>query len=251
LTSLDRARESLRRVQTSGASLGCTQLSGAECQPTTPIHSPLPLKRYTFDFGTEICVWRLARRIVRMTNPLGCEMEFSAHALAGGAFFASFSRDGASAWHVASGHLLERFGLGGEGEGLRIARLTGAATVLDRSSYEWPTLGLSVTLPIEFAHRTNGKNVEIGLAVRMPVTNGSPNLAVVYATQQAGNSGWREFELSRNFQLLRFAFNVPSVSEGYKNCPIVVVNPDFQGLSRAIELLGLYVKPGLHDQGDF
>lgn len=160
-------------------------------------------------------------------------------AAAGGGFAASFLEEDVRKWQIGPGHRLERFSL--DPSGPVFARLTSSGT-LDKASVEWASLGLSMALPVEFANLANGRTVEVGFIARSAQSNGSPDLSVIYATQQAGNSLWRTIELKPNFEAFKFTFDVPKVESGYVNGPIVVFHSDAAGSGRAVEMIGSYVK---------
>lgn len=143
-------------------------------------------------------------------------------------------------WRIASGHRLERFSL--DQSGAVFARLT-STVPLDRKSVDWAAQGLTITFPPQFNNATAGQTVEIGLAARSAQSNGAASIAVVYATQGQGNSGWKDFKLSGDFQLFTFKFKVPKLPNGYVNGPIIVLSSDPAGGGHAAELMGVYVKP--------
>lgn len=158
---------------------------------------------------------------------------------AGNGFAATFTDADAKKWQVGSGHQLERF-TSDDGKNV-VARLT-SSTPIDFASFDWPTQGLSIVLPVEFAALANGKRIEVGFAARMPGANASEAISVIYATQQAGNSTWQQVQLGPTFALGRFTFDVPAVAEGYTKNPIIVFHSDGAGGGKSVELLGLYVK---------
>lgn len=160
-------------------------------------------------------------------------------AAAGGGFVASFMEPDIGKWQIAPGHQLERFSL--DPSGPVFSRVTSSAA-LDKASVEWPSLGLSMTLPLEFANVANGRKVEIGFVARSAQSNGSPELSVIYATRQAGNSLWRAVELKPTFEVYKFTYDVPQIEAGYVNGPIVVFHSDASGSGRAVEMIGAYVK---------
>lgn len=165
------------------------------------------------------------------------EAEFMAlinDAAARGGFAATFA-DSAN-WQVTEGHRLERFSL--TKPNIVMARLSSAVPRRDDMLLQ----GLSIELPIDFAQRVNGKQIEIGVVARVPQSNGATEISLVYATRQAGNSGWRPLSLGPQFALHSFKFDVPKVDLGYTAQPIVVMHADSAGQGRAVEMLGIYVK---------
>lgn len=161
-------------------------------------------------------------------------------AASGGGYAATFSSVDAAKWQIAAGHKLERFSV--EGEDVSFARLS-SNTPMDAATWEWATQGLSTTFPVDFNNQTNGGRIEVGVVARAPAANPAGTISVVYATQQAGNSGWRELTLGGEFALSTFTFDVPKVEPGtYTKQPIVVINADPSGAGRSAEILGVYVK---------
>jgi hypothetical protein len=165
-------------------------------------------------------------------------------AVKGGGYSVTFTQADAGKWQVADGHRLEKFSV--DGGDTMFARLTSGAP-LNRDTWEWSTQGLSTTLPVEFNNQTNGKKIEIGVVARASAVNASPALSVVYATQQAGNSGWRQIPLAGQLQLTTFIFQVPEIPPGtYTAHPILVIHADDSGGSRAAEIVGVYIRE-LHE----
>jgi hypothetical protein len=162
------------------------------------------------------------------------------NAAAGGGYAVTFETADAQKWQLGAGHRFERFSVDGGGV---FGRLT-SSVPLNGTTWEWNTQGLSTSFPVEFNNRTNGSKVQIGIVARRPATNGSPTLSAVYATQQAGNSGWQELSLGPNFELKTFTFDVPPREPGtYTAQPILVINADKTGSGAAAEVLGVFVKP--------
>jgi len=160
-----------------------------------------------------------------------------------GGYSLTFSQADNSKWQLGEGHKLERFGL--DGADAAFARLT-SNVPLNATTWEWSTQGLSAELPVEFNNRTNGQKIEIGVVARASAANSSNAVTVVYATQQAGNSGWHDLRLSSDFSLQTFVFDVPKRDPGsYDKMPIIVLNSDRSGGGKAVEIMGVYVKPVL------
>jgi hypothetical protein len=161
-------------------------------------------------------------------------------AAANGGFVLTFADTDIKNWTIAQGHKLERFSIDG-GQAV-LARLSSSAE-LSNDPPTWAERGLSFTFPAGFGARTNGAKLEVGVVARRAQTNGAENLHVVYATQQAGNSGWHKLPLQSEFQLLKFNYDVPALDTGYTIPPIIVLHADASGAGRAAEIVGLYVKP--------
>jgi hypothetical protein len=161
-------------------------------------------------------------------------------AAAGGGYAVTFSQPDATKWQVGEGHQLERFTV--DNGTTAFARLT-SSVPLDAKSWVWSAQGLSTLFPVAFNNKTNSGKLQIGVIARAPATNSSKAISVVYATQEAGNSGWKDIPLGPNFELSTFVFEVPSRNPGsYTKQPILVINADRTGGGASAEILGVYVK---------
>lgn len=156
-----------------------------------------------------------------------------------GGFAASFSEADARKWLLADGHRFERLSV--DSAQAVVGRLSSGVPV-DNTPPSWESQGLSVELPVTFAQQWNGKRIEIGIIARTPKANPSDVLNVVYATRQAGNSGWRRFKLAPDFQIYTILFDLPEVATGYQNKPIIVLHSDAAGKGHSVELLGVYAR---------
>jgi hypothetical protein len=176
---------------------------------------------------------------VQASSPEELLAEMSQAAIGGG-FAVTFSEKDASRWTLANGHRLERFSV--DSKDAAFARLS-SSVPLDPKTWEWAGQGLAVTFPVGFNNATNGHKIEIGIVARRSLTNSSDAISVVYATQQAGNTGWHKITLKQDFELATFTFDVPKVTDGaYTHQPILVIHSDSEGRGRAGEILGVYVK---------
>lgn len=151
----------------------------------------------------------------------------------------TFADAEAKKWAIAPGHRIERFSVGDAASA--VVRLTSTGSI-DYKSFDWPNQGLSVTLPHDFAKISNGQQIEVGFIARQSSSNPSDTISVVYATQEAGNSTWRQIKLGGTFEMHKFVYNVPNMPTGYTKDPIVVIHSDFMGQGRSVEILGVYVK---------
>jgi hypothetical protein len=64
----------------------------------------------------------------------------------------------------------------------------------------------------------------------------------VFATRQAGNSGWRKITPTGTFALTTFTYDVPKVAAGYHEPPMIVIHADPSGQGKSIEVFGIYVR---------
>jgi len=177
-------------------------------------------------------------------NPFGPSLETQLmarinEAASQGGLVATFGEPYTKGWQLPKGHRLERFSLN-DGEAV-FSRLT-SSVPRTNDLPTWPDRGLSFSFPIDFATRTKGQWLEIGIVARRSPQNSSETLNVVYSTQQAGNSGWQNLALGENFELKTFPYQVPDVPEGYSHQPIIVLHSDTEGRGRSVEILGVYVK---------
>lgn len=157
-----------------------------------------------------------------------------------GGYAATFSGSSVKAWQIAEGHALERFSIN-DGEAV-FARLTSSAPT-SKEGWEWAQQGLSWLLPKQFNTRTNGQKVEVGIIARQSGSNPNDTLSVLYATGGYGNSGWKKIPLTADFELKTFVFDFKAVDATEFNHPILVITADTDGAGKAVEILGVYVKP--------
>lgn len=149
---------------------------------------------------------------------------------------ASFGDNHLDFWAVTDAHKLERF------------RISGTENVFARLSSTLPLdpenrlSGLQLKLPLSWAQKVNGRRIEIGVLARQPMTNSANDISMLYATLQAGNSGWQTLQLNRTFAILRFTYDVPAVETGYTSEPTLVLRSDQVGADKAVELVGVYLK---------
>lgn len=161
-------------------------------------------------------------------------------AAAGGGYAVTFSQADGSKWQVADGHQLEKFSI--DNGAIAFARLT-SSVPMNAETWEWSTQGLSTLFPVAFNNRTNSGKLQIGVIARSPAIKGSKAISVVYATQEAGNSGWKDIPIGPSFELTTFVFDVPKRDPGsYTKQPILVINADRSGSGASAEILGVYVK---------
>ena len=161
-------------------------------------------------------------------------------AVGGGGYAVTFSQTDAGKWQLEDGHQLERFSV--ENGATAFARLT-SSVPLEPTSVVWEKQGMSTRFPVAFNNKTNGGKLQIGVIARAPAANASKAISVVYATYQAGNSGWKDIPLGPNFELTTFTFDVPKLEPGsYTAQPILVVSADRSGAGASAEILGIYVK---------
>jgi hypothetical protein len=151
-----------------------------------------------------------------------------------GGFAATFSGPESRTWDLAAGHRLERFSLNGGGD--IMGRLISSVPLDNERVID----GLYVELPAQFAEIANGRRIEVGVLARGGQANPSSVLSVLYATRQAGNSGWKTLNLSPTFELRKFSFDVPKLPGGYQAQPVIALRGDAGGRGLTVELVGVY-----------
>lgn len=156
-----------------------------------------------------------------------------------GGFAATFSDQDSRRWQIADGHRFERLAI--DSSKVAVGRLTSSVPV-DVTPPSWESQGLSIEIPVSLAQSANGKRLEIGIIAQSSKSNSSNVLTAVFATRQAGNSGWRNFKLTADMKVHTILFDMPFVDAGYTAKPIVVLHSDAQGKGRSVELLGVYVR---------
>jgi hypothetical protein len=156
-----------------------------------------------------------------------------------GSVVATFSEKDITRWGLPPEHRLDRHRFH-DGE-VFYGRLTCIGPV-NNAANTWEMRGLSLKLPVEFNNHSRGKRVEVGIVARRGGVFPSEAMMVVFATQEAGNSGWRLFTLKSTFELLTLTYDVPATSELYSKHPILVIHSDANGTSKSADILGAYVK---------
>lgn len=157
-----------------------------------------------------------------------------------GGVAANFSDRDVKRWSLADGHRIERFSV--QGSETVFVRLSSSAA-LGQPYSRWEDLGLSVKFPTEFLERNKGFAVEIGVIARQPSENASQVINAVLATQQTGNSGWNKLKLTGEFSVQTFKWTIPPSQAAYTAQPILVLSADSEGTGKAVEVIGVYMKP--------
>ena len=153
-----------------------------------------------------------------------------------GGFAATFGAEDTHVWKIDENHQLERFRLTDAGFGF--ARISSSVALTPGIVH----VGAALYWPAEVSQKFNGQKVQVGIIARTASANGSPEFGAVFATRQAGNSGWHFLKPTGDFTLLSFEFQIPPVAEGYTNEPMVMIHADPKGAGRAIEVLGVMVR---------
>jgi hypothetical protein len=83
------------------------------------------------------------------------------------------------------------------------------------------TGGYSIRTTTAFENAASGREILIRIAARASMESGEGRIGVAYATNEVGNSGWRWFDVARDWAVYEVKYSVP---------PMRVGNGDFIGL---------------------
>lgn len=110
-------------------------------------------------------------------------------------------------WDGTAGpHMTVESLLGGQ-----VLRISGGA--VDASS-AGRTEGYSLLLPEAFEREASGKRVHIAVVARKSTDVPRAGLAVAYSTNEVGNSGWKCFLMTDDFEQYSFEWDVPKLIAG-------------------------------------
>ena len=108
-----------------------------------------------------------------------------------------------------------------EGKVLRITRLA-------TENYEDPRSGPHIVLAADLEYAFESRPVEVIIEARAAADSGASQFEADYFAKSEGESGWRKFDLTHEFQPHSFTFDVPAFggTEGYDYIAIRPVVPD-------------------------
>jgi hypothetical protein len=108
-----------------------------------------------------------------------------------------------------------------EGKVLRI-------TMLDTEKYEDPRSGPHIVLAADLEYAFESRPIQVTIEARAATEFGASQFQANYFAKSEGESGWRTFDLTHEFQPFSFEFNVPAFggTEGYDYLAIRPVVPD-------------------------
>jgi len=87
----------------------------------------------------------------------------------------------------------------------------------------------------EYAHVFDGQRLRISVQARAAGPSPAPvELAVLYASRQAGNTGWQLFALSEQYQTYSFSFQMPALTRVDEESPFLILRPASTGPENAV-----------------
>lgn len=101
--------------------------------------------------------------------------------------------------------------------------------------------GISLVMPAWVEAAAQGRRVEVEVVARRAGEKSAAAFAVGYSTNDVGNSGWRTFQLTNDFQTFSFRYQVPPINEG--RLDFVGILPDADGEGGAVEIAEVRVTP--------
>ena len=100
---------------------------------------------------------------------------------------------------------------------------------------DWEEQGVVWPLAQEYAHVFNGQRLRIRIEARAAMLGPAPvELAVLFTSRQAGDSGWQVLELSEQFQTYSFEFRTPELMQVEEVSPFLVLRPAGTGPENAV-----------------
>lgn len=108
-----------------------------------------------------------------------------------------------------------------EGKVLRITRLAS-------EGYDDPRSGPHIVLAADLEYAFESRPIEVIIEARAADDSGASQFEADYFAKTEGESGWKTFDLTPDFQAYRFTFDVPAYggTEGYDYLAIRPVVPD-------------------------
>lgn len=86
----------------------------------------------------------------------------------------------------------------------------------------------------------SGKPVRISVSAKQPAENAARSFAIAYSTNDTGNSGWRSFRPTSEWEDYTFTFTVPKLNKG--NGDYLGVAGDFYGTNKVTLIRSLKIE---------
>lgn len=86
----------------------------------------------------------------------------------------------------------------------------------------------------------SGKPIRISVSAKQPTENAATAFAIAYSTNDTGNSGWRSFRTTADWQDYSFTFTVPKLKEG--NDDYLGIAGDFYGTDKTTLIRNLKIE---------
>jgi hypothetical protein len=76
------------------------------------------------------------------------------------------------------------------------------------------TGGFSIRVPDSLEAAASGKRIRVTVSARA-AEGEQAEFSLAYSTNEVGNSGWRKFKASSQFETKSFEYDVPTMKKGY------------------------------------
>lgn len=104
-----------------------------------------------------------------------------------------------------------------------------------------PKRGPHFRLSADVEQTFQGKTIEITVKARPAATDPAHIILLNYSAGPAGDSGWKEFELTPDFSEYRFSFEVPK-RFGPQGVDYLGIRPKYAGFLQAIEVESIAIQ---------
>jgi len=84
------------------------------------------------------------------------------------------------------------------------------------------------------------KTIRISVSAKQPEQNAARSFAIAYSTNDSGNSGWRNFRATPDWNDYSFTFTVPKLNEGKGD--YLGIAGDFYGTNKATQIRSLKIE---------
>ncbi|MEP6343644.1 MAG: hypothetical protein ABJ275_10035 [Maricaulaceae bacterium] len=124
-------------------------------------------------------------------------------------------------------------------------KLTGTSAVSMTSNVNKetapPSAGISARLGLEFEQAFSGKTLIMTVRARASEVNPSPSFQMGYFAIGANSSGWKDFDLTENYENYSFKFN-KTVPTGDTGGDFAGIWPDVDGFGRGMVVESIKVE---------
>lgn len=103
------------------------------------------------------------------------------------------------------------------------------------------TQGVHVQVPDALELAASGNRVKVTVVAKKAEENGANEFAVAYSTAEVGNSGWRRFEPTADFETFTFEYNVNPMREGRGDFVGIWADTSAQGAGIVVQSLTVEV----------
>jgi len=100
------------------------------------------------------------------------------------------------------------------------------------------TQGVRYRIAHDLEEKVRGKRINVQILAKADPNNPSEEFAVVYSTRMNGNSGWTTFNLSEDYSLFTFEYDVP-VATLPPNFDFIGINADTSAVGKGMIIKGV------------